>query len=193
MKATIIVLLGLMVSCQQSPTKTLEVVPPAPAPIVKESNDTVQIEGAVRNFLHWYKTNYKEVNKVTFVDKNKRGDYKVNLDECKKFLNQLSSSGFISNVYVTEWNKYFESKAKYFSANPINEGPPEGFDYDLVLLTQEPEIVLEVIDTLKMNISDIKDGKAMAKVYSANVGYEFEMGKEDGKWKIDYIATMNYD
>ncbi|MEP7197415.1 MAG: hypothetical protein ABI851_12915 [Saprospiraceae bacterium] len=194
MKTTLTLLIAILITCKpKSPVINLDVLPMEHRDTIIVSNDTIQIKEVVRKFIHWYETNYKMVNKVIFVDKDKKGNYKVNLEECNKFLNHLSSSGYISKVYVTEWKKYFDSKSEYFKSNPMNEGPPEGFDYDLVFMTQEPETVWKAIDSLKLEVSQIKDGKAIASTGDGEIGYDFEMGMEDGVWKIDYIATMNYD
>lgn len=154
-------------------------------------NDTVQIGNRIRDFILWYRDHYKEVNDVKFVSPDEQGNYQVNPEECKKYLGKLNSSGFVSKSYIDAWSKYFDSKEKDFNQFPQSEGPPEGFEFDLVFITQEPELVWNQVQLLKLEINMTEDGKAIAT--TNELGYDFEMSLEDGQWKIDYIATMNYD
>jgi hypothetical protein len=76
--------------------------------------------------------------------------------------------------------------------NLQKEGPPDGFEFDLVLITQEPELVLNEINNLQFMVSEKNGDKAMLQIVG-ELGYDFELIKENGKWMIAYIATMNYD
>jgi len=194
MKQYIILSVISIFACK-SKTDNTPTLPPSQEAIAitaTPENDTTQIIGNIKQFVRWYKENYHVVNGVKFTSTDKKGNYQVNLDECKKFLNNLTSSGYISQEYVTAWTKYFESQVEYFQKNPMNEGPPEGFDHDLVFLTQEPELVWNDVEKMTFEISKDDEGKTIA-ILGGDLGYTFEMGKEDGKWKIEYIATMNYD
>jgi hypothetical protein len=183
----------LLLSCgqeNQSATSSTQV----PVQTAEVSNDSIALVTPIKDFLHWYKTNYKAANNFVFVAKDADGNYQVNLQECEKYMAYLESSGLISNRYRTDWFKYFESKATYLKDNPQNEGPPEGFEFDLVLISQEPEVVLNDIDNMTIAITKIEGDIAVLSVSGTpGYAYDFEMGKEQGKWKIDYIATMNYD
>ena len=55
----------------------------------------------------------------------------------------MKSSGFVSDGYLDVFRDYFKQADEAFRKDPINEGPPPGFDYDIVLLTQEPDLVIE--------------------------------------------------
>ncbi len=157
----------------------------------KDSSELIQ---TVIRFLKWYKLNYEKANDFEFIKKDLKGNYQVNLDACKRYLDTLKSSGCISESYRKDWQKYFDDKAVYLTENPQNEGPPEGFDYDLVLITQEPELVLDNIRKLKYKIVKYGGGKATVSLTGKfGVDYEFEMSKSGKKWLIDYISTMNYD
>lgn len=162
-----------------------------PSERIQVLNDTIMIGNRIRDFIIWYRDHYKEVNDVKFVSPDEQGNYQVNPEECNKYLSRLNSSGFISKSYLEAWSKYFESKEKDFKQFPQSEGPPEGFEFDLVFITQEPELVWNQVQLLKLEISMTEEGKAIAT--TNELGYDFEMSMEDGQWKIDYISTMNYD
>lgn len=155
-------------------------------------HDSTEMKKTVKSFLKWYKLNYKKSNNFGFTFQDKDGNYQVSLKECQKYLDYLLSSGFVSKVYEKEWMKYFIMKEKYLKENLQNEGPPEGFEFDLVLITQEPEIILNQIDQLVFHVTKNEEGKMVVRL-EGEFGYDFEMSKENGIWKIDYIATMNYD
>jgi hypothetical protein len=146
----------------------------------------------VKSFLKWYNGNYTKANVFAFTGLNQLGNYIVDQASCEQYLQFLKSSGYISDTYVLEWRKFFQSKTQYFKEFPQNEGPPYGFDVDLVLLTQEPELILEAIDKLKFKIKQRSAKTAIVEVVG-EFSYDFELSWVKGKWKIDYISTMNYD
>ena len=73
---------------------------------------------------------------------------------------------------------------------------PEGFDFDLVLITQEPELILNKIERLKFKTISMKGSTAIIGVTCPgddSIDYEFEMHKTKTGWQIGYISTSNYD
>ncbi len=157
-------------------------------------SDSTKMVQTVKQFIRWYKHNYQKMYSRPLVKKDTDGNYEVDLPECKRFLETLRSSGFISNTYCSLREQYFTDKQKNFKEFPQNEGPPEGFDFDLVLITQEPEYIWNGIDTFQYPILQLSDGKGIVGMKGGyDFDYEFELGKENGIWKIDYIATPNYD
>lgn len=159
--------------------------------ITVETNDTILVKKCVKEFIIWYRDNYKNVNNVRFVLQDSLGNYQVDIGAGDTYLERLRSSGYLSKSYVEVWSKYFSSRAEYFRDNPQNEGPPEGFEFDLVFITQEPELIWQQVEKMKLDISFPEPGKAIAT--TIELAYDFELSLEDGQWKIDYIATMNYD
>ncbi len=186
-----IFIIGL-VSCKQPTIAKTPDEPSTPIKIESNQNDTVAIQQVVRSFIHWYKDHYQEVNSVKFLYQDQAKTYQVNLNECTQYLKKLESSGFISQEYIQAWNKYFVDKAAYLKENPEKEGPPEGFEFDLVLITQEPELVWNAIDSITIEVKLQSQEKAVATL-TGDFPYEIELSKINGNWKIDYIATMNYD
>ncbi len=179
-------------SCKQSVSAPIQETPIQAEVIKAPENDTTAIVQGIRKFIHWYQEHYAMVNQVKFLARDKSSNYQVNLSECSQYLKNLESSGLISPDYLKEWNKYFESKAVYLKENPVSEGPPEGFEFDLVLITQEPELVWNAIDSLTIEVKMTSDQKAVATILG-DFAYEIDMSKLNGVWKIDYISTMNYD
>ncbi len=156
---------------------------------VRDSTKAIQ---TIQQFLFWYKKNYWEVNKTGLSFVNKKGFYEVDSAACARYLDLLMDSGYLSSNYKKLWQDYFYSKAEWWKINPQTEGPPEGFDYDLVLLTQEPELFFDKPDSLLYKVEEITPTLAVISV-KADWTLFFEMTDEKGKWKIDYISGEGFD
>lgn len=156
-----------------------------------ESKDSTNVVKSIKGFLKWYKVNYKKSSGFRLVGSDKSGHYFVDQKLCEKYLKHLKSSGYISDVYVTQWRKYFSDKEINFKDNPQNEGLPEGFDYDLVSGTQEPDLFYNATENLTFTI--VKMDKLKAVLISSDVWeHRFTLSKSGGKWKIDVIEILGY-
>lgn len=183
----------LFFACNASTETKIKTHPLSESLVTEESSsDTIAMIETVKGFLKWYKENYKQANSFGFTYQDKQGNYHVSISQGEEYLNFLKSSAYISDKYVDAWLKYFKDKAQYLEENLQNEGPPEGFEFDLVLITQEPELVLNEINNLQFAVSENDGSKAILQI-AGQFGYDFELIKENGKWMIEYIATMNYD
>jgi len=192
MKASIYFLLFILFACKPTTTSgdsstQAETISPS----VEIINDTVAMTKTVKEFLTWYKNNYTQTNSFGFTYQDKQGNYHVSVQQGEEYLKYLKSSGYISDVYVNLWMQYFKDKSDYLEKNPQNEGPPEGFEFDLVLITQEPELVFKEIEKMKCTAIERKGDKAILQI--DGLGYNIDLSKENGKWMIEYIATENYD
>lgn len=156
------------------------------------SQDSVQAVERIIGFLHWYQKNYSNVNEkgLSYADTN--GWYQVDTLACRQYLDRLMQSGYFTSNYKKLWQEYFYSKAVYWESSPQNEGPPEGFDYDLVLLTQEPELFYD--DPKKLSFDVVEMDKDFAVITAtADRPLYFEMTKRKGIWMIEYISSEGYD
>jgi len=166
---------------------------PASSAIVKEST---KVKNSIVAFLQWYKVNLHEANKFPLLAKDSLGYYAVNKKAADDYLNFMRSSKWVSEKYIAYWITYFNDKAEMLKKEKLTSDMPEGFDFDFVLITQEPELILNKITQLKMSIISMNASTALVSVKLpsfADVAYEFEMYKENEVWKIGYISTPNYD
>ncbi|HRI00305.1 MAG TPA: hypothetical protein PK006_04560 [Saprospiraceae bacterium] len=149
-----------------------------------------EIKQTINGFLQWYKANIFKLYEYNLTAKDSAGNYIVDTVSCSKYLKALKKSGFISSEYVRLWADYFRSQGEKFIISPQNEGPPEGFDFDLVLHTQEPEIVFQDLGKLQFSSQEIKNKTAVIEVTFPKLGwtYSFELSKIKNKWFIDYIS-----
>jgi len=191
MKETILLIsLILLIACQ-SKSKSENAESKARKETSIETLETKESLQTVISFLKWYKANYKEVNSFELV--NYEGSlndstkyYSVNFDETDKYLEKLESSKLLSIEYIKTWQSYFMQCGQNFQENPQNDGPPVGFDYDLVLLTQEIEETLYSIETPKViNVSET----SKKSIVNVNITMElsFSLSKINGIWLIDKI------
>lgn len=109
----------------------------------------------IKGFLKWYKTNYERVGKlqnetVALVGKGTASQYRVNFKNVEKYISALRSSGYFSEIFFQYKRQYFKKADEKLLKTKQNDGPPEGFEYDFILFTQEPETILDNIDSLKL-------------------------------------------
>lgn len=150
----------------------------------KQQPDPLQ---TVKDFLRWYGTHYKEANSFNLVNQGDSVFYAVNFGETEKYLGYLKSSGFVSDEYLNSFRKQFAESQLAFEKDPMNEGPPFGFDYDLVLWTQEPELVIEKGKNPAVIFSSVRDDEASLGL-DVYMKLQFELSKENGVWKINRIV-----
>lgn len=153
------------------------------------NNDSVIITNCIKGFFTWYKSNYSKANDYRLVGTDDNGYYFVDKKVCEKYLRLLKSSKFLSDNYLSAWRKYFEERTQNFKNNPQNEGPPEGFDYDLVTSTQEPDLVYDAVDRLNFKIVEIADKKAVVQMIGEWT-FSIKLSKVRGKWLIDEIEII---
>jgi len=147
-------------------------------------------------FLKWYKANLNKANSFPILIKDSADNFMVSKAACTGYLNFLKTSKCISQKYIEHWEIYFNDKASELRDHPLQSDVPEGFDFDFVLITQEPELVLDKISRLKFKTVSINKSVALIGVTlpsDSSVQYEFEMYKSKEGWQIGYISTPNFD
>lgn len=151
---TLLVLLMFFVtfaSCKSRETKTSSKVEEDTPTNVHSLNYAEKTKA----FLKWYKANFEEILKIQLVDLKEdetTTQYRVNFANTDKYLALLKSSGFFSSKFLETMKKYFESGDIKLVELKQNDGPPTGFEHDLLLYTQEPESLLENIETVKYEL-----------------------------------------
>ena len=147
----------------------------------------------VVDFLNWYRENYEKISKIQMVNmpsfKDPNSFYTVNFDEIEEYLIFLKTSGFVSDKYLQQWRDYLKKAGIKLEQDKVNDGPPEGFEFDFVLWTQEIDETLEAINDPKLISSKITRNKAVVKIYIL-MRLEFKLSKQNGKWRIDDIQNL---
>ncbi|MEO5945270.1 MAG: hypothetical protein ABIP79_00525 [Chitinophagaceae bacterium] len=164
--------------------------------IIMVKKDTIPAQQVIIKFLKWYKVNLNKANNFPILIKDSADNFMVNKAACTNYLNFLKTSECISQKYIEHWSIYFNDKADELIEHPLQSDVPEGFDFDLVLITQEPDLVLNQIDHIKFKTISANASVALIGLKwpgKNTVEYEFEMYKTKAGWQIGYISTPNFD
>lgn len=155
-----------------------------------------QASESVIGFLTWYKVHMMDLNAFKLVTNNGNATpqpdkpYSVNFSETEKYIAALKASGFISEKYVENTRAYFKKWNDTLKVEKQYDGPPMGFDADLIMLSQDFD--LNFLDQVKINTHP-------GGTYNAHVMLEFPYGLklayamslENGKWLIDDIQNVS--
>lgn len=155
------------------------------APLKVNNNPQITL---IRNFLKWYQLNYIEINSISLVDLKEdslAAQYEINLKNIERYLDIFKKSGYVSEVYINNMRDYFKKANENLLKTKQNDGPPEGFESDLVLFTQEPEDILKHLNSIK--IEQISINKC--KVHSLASDLIFTLKFQNGNFLIDKIAS----
>ena len=161
---------------------------PTSAANVVPTPDAQQASQTVRSFLQWYKTHMQAVNRFPLVNQQAGKPYSVNPKNGERYLAYLKSSHLLTDAYLNQWRTYFTERNAGFRLNPQDEGPPDGFEYDLVMLTQDVDKQLTALKSLKINKVTIVKNKATV-VLSLLGAYEFRLIRQNDRWLINEILN----
>lgn len=152
----------------------------------------------VRKFLSWYVTNHDRlpgdfVENVLSQDSTKF--YSVNIAGTEKWLTAVQRSGYFSKVYLQDWRNYFQQYADTLRLLKQNDGPPRGFEYDFLLLSQEPDTRVAELQQGTFTAKFPKPNRALVEMRGPQrdgwrEGLKFTLSKDNtGQWLIDSIAN----
>jgi len=154
--------------------------------------DDMSAGNTTLNFYKWYRDNQniqtRLVNNACDDTFDSTRFYSVDFKATEKYLTALKNSGFISDKYILDWRDYFKECDKNFKKSPINEGPPEGFDYDFVMNSQDFETELNTVEKAKISeIMGAKEKNTVTVQFLTGTIRTFELSLVDNKWYIDKI------
>ncbi len=161
-----------------------------------DMNDSAKAIKSITGFLQWYKTNLHKVNAFPLIAKDAKGYYMIDKKACTAYLDCLHGSNFMAPKYFGYWQTFFDDKATLLKKEKIKDDIPENFDMDFILITQEPELVLNKISKLRFHVISMNNKVALIGVKlpsDKSVQYEFEMYNGKAGWQIGYISTPNFD
>ncbi|MFD2937033.1 hypothetical protein [Spirosoma flavum] len=154
------------------------------------STDSTVAVRTVQNFLRWYKANIGATSRIILVNQNPGKPYSVNIKNTEQYLATLRSSHLLTDTFLNEWRTFFKERQTGFQATPQREGPPTGFDYDLVMLSQEVDMQLDSLKTLKIKSVKLKQNKAAVKFFLL-ADYEFRLVQQNNRWLINEILNLS--
>ncbi|MEI6487912.1 MAG: hypothetical protein WCP52_03060 [Bacteroidota bacterium] len=174
-----IYLILVFVACSSSPK------------VEQESSQTVI------SLLKWYNANMSTIGRINMVNNNGNAVvdstklYSVNFDSTEKYLSALKVSGFFSEKYLQLWRTNFKQYDEEFKTTPQYDGPPEAFDYDLIMCSQEYDEDLKNLDKAKV-ISQKSEENTTKLVFQfpSQMKLEYTLTKNLNKWEIDEIKNV---
>jgi hypothetical protein len=164
--------------------------------LISANPDVVSAQKVITKFLQWYKVNLNKANSFPILIKDRNDFYSVNKKAVTDYLNYIKSSNCMSSKYLEHWQKFFDDKAIQLKKDKIKSDIPEGFDFDFVLITQEPDLVLNQISRAKFKTMSFNKSMALIGVSwsgKESMEYEFEMYCGKDGWQISYISTPNFN
>lgn len=173
-------------SCQAQVKKQEKNIANNKQEIVREAPITF-----IKRFLVWYKDNYTQLNSLEIVKKDDKDNYTVDFNKSKLYLANLNKGGFFDEEFISNLSKHFDKCEKRFTEDPQNDGPPQGFDYDLILLTQDIQSVFDKISTLKIIEEKATDNKASVKI-DVDMRLDFKLKYFNG-WRIYEIENLGLE
>lgn len=182
-----ILLISAGLGCHSGTGSVAEQSPKAGVPI---ATDSVAATQTVIAFLTWYKAHIGTVSQIQLVNQEAGKPYSVNLKNGEQYLAYLRTSNLLTESYLNEWRLFFHQRNEGFQANPEVEGPPTGFDYDLVLLNQDVDMQLDSLKSLK--IEKVTVARPQARVQFSLLGvYEFRLVRHNNRWLINEILNLS--
>ncbi len=165
---------------------------PRSVPVSMTTGDSLQVTQTVLLFLNWYKTHIQRVSQIPLVNQQAGKPYSVNLKNGERYLTYLKSSNLLTNAYLNRWRTFFKERNDGFRMSPQHEGPPVGFDYDLVLLNQDVDQQLASLTSLKIDkVTIVKgQGTVLVKLFDA---YEFRLLRRNNRLLINEILNLSQE
>ena len=143
-------------------------------------------------FLHWYKTHMQAVNRFPLVNQQAGKPYSVNFKNGEQYLAYLKSSHLLTDTYLNQWRTYFKERDAGFRLSPQEEGPPTGFEYDLVMLTQDVDQQLASLKSVKISKVTVVKNRATV-VLTLLDAYEFRLVRQNNRWVINEILNLSQE
>lgn len=150
----------------------------------------------VRRFVKWYAKNWESLPQDFILNANGQDStkfYAVNFPGTEQWLKALQQSGTVAPVYLTSWRTYFRRYDDTLRLNPQNDGPPAGFDYDFLMLSQEPDTKVADLQVGTCTVVHQQPGHAKVEARGPRhetwqEGLDFDLSQQaDGRWLIDRI------
>lgn len=191
----LILLLIALTACNSGKTDKKESASAVKAETVGLSVEQ-QPAKTIIDFLIWYRENRDRLGKIQLVN-NADGmgsspskHYSVNFKNTEVYLMEIQKSTFVSEAYINDQRQYFKKCSQQLKETLQNDGPPAGFEFDLILLSQDYEEDLANLDKSIVTTIDLKDKNAKLKLtFQSESALIFTISKNNGQWLIDKIEN----
>ena len=144
-------------------------------------------------FLKWYRDNEERLQKFYVVGGGlpESGTfYYIDFPVAERYLGELRSSRFLSDAFINDLMAYYQQCNLYLKNHPVDDGPPPGFEADLIMKSQDYMDVWESLDHPKKIEQNIQGNNAVVRI--AFNGYHYEtyfLSRSPSRWLIDSIGV----
>ncbi|CCH53136.1 hypothetical protein BN8_02208 [Fibrisoma limi BUZ 3] len=169
---------------EPAPVKPSKRIPATPV------RDSIQVAQRLNTFLQWYKTNLGTVSKIYLVNQQEGKPYAVNFTNTEQYLAYLKQSNLFTDHYLNDWRTYFAQREAGFRLNPQTEGPPIGFEYDLVMLNQDVGEQMASLNRMQVKNVTVRKGRATVR-FTLFTTYDVRLVRQNNVWKINEILNLD--
>lgn len=153
---------------------------------------TREADSTIRDFFSWYKNNYDTVNSYPLVITG-NGDtnvqYRLNKKGAEQYLSVLQSSGKVTANLIAFYHRAFTMCDSIMLSDKQTDGPPYGFEADMILCSQDPESSFDEI--LQNKQFEIKLQGDTAYTTFGEGKTPLSLIHTNNRWLIDKIGCYN--
>ena len=161
-------------------------------------NNSEVIKKCIISFLHWHKNDEADTAKRDFsILKGGSPDtttkVRIDKDGVEVYLNTLRSTRLLSDTYLNNLRQYFYAIDVNLEATPKTPDliAINGLNSDILLHTQEPELILDYIDNGIFEKISVIQNKAIVQFYipKYRITMIFTLTMAENAWMIDDIGS----
>lgn len=165
-----------------------------------DENQKQAPERVVKDFLSWYNKNFDTIYSFNTIkgganeNSTNPTNYYVDFKVVDEYINYFKKTGFFTDDFLNQYKNIFVEGDKRFKKDPQNDGPPDGFDFDYFMMTQEDFTKdLHNVDQIKFDSKKIDDQTSSVIFEFKNSGmkYKYTVKSINGKWQIDKIENIS--
>jgi hypothetical protein len=166
----------------------------APVAEIKKTDVSLihEVDSTIRDFFSWYKKNYDTINSYPMVVTG-NGDttiqYRLNKKGAEQYLASLQSSGKVTAGLISFYRKAFSICDSIMLADKQTDGPPYGFEADMILCSQDPESSFAEIEQVKQFDIKLQGDTAFATFGEGKT--PLSLVHTNNSWLIDKIGCYN--
>ncbi|TGE14071.1 hypothetical protein [Hymenobacter elongatus] len=202
-KYLILFLAAAPTACTSPADQPAKVERPVPVPEpTTVASSTAGPDQTVRQFVDWYLAKWETLPTDFLLNDDGQDStmfYAVNFPGTEIWLREVQKSGTVSSTYLAGWRTYFRRYADTLQLHPQNDGPPAGFDYDFLMLSQEADARAAELKVGTLVVTRRQGRRAQVQARGPRhenwqEGLDFELTQAaDGRWLIDKITPGGSD
>lgn len=157
----------------------------------------------VRQYLNWYNSHQNNLPGDFILNSDGQDTtkfYAVNFSATERWLAAVRQSGLVSETYLNRWRTHFQQYADSLQLHPQNDGPAAGFDYDFLMLSQEPDAQVADLLSGTTALAWNRGSQALVQARGPRHGGGWQFGlnfmliqDSGGRWLIDGVSQAESD